>query len=120
MAIVERTDPMRMILVACLVAAACAPESAFVFPGWTRILATDAAAYCEAHGAVIVDVPETDREITEASDACLLAEETGPCWVGTPTETDATEITIDGYVISVPRDLGPALALCRAPTRASP
>jgi hypothetical protein len=93
---------------------ACADERAFLFPGWERTAATEAAAYCEERDAVLVAVPTTEREIAEARDACLLAEETGPCWVGEPNSTMATVITIDGHVIEVPRDLGPALALCRA------
>lgn len=107
-------------LIACLVGSfcvvalsGCPEESSFIFPGWGRIAATDAASYCEERGADVVAVPVTDAEIAEASDACELADETGPCWVGTPTKTEASVVTVDGFIVAVPRDLGPALALCR-------
>lgn len=106
---------MRAFLVlVCLVIGGCStPCDEVVFPGWDRIPAVSAAAYCEERGAELVEVPTTEAEIATATDACRLADAVDPCWVGEPVDGVATVVTVDGYVLEFEADVGPALALCR-------
>lgn len=50
-----------MILMVAMVVVACdEPCDEVVFPGWDRIPAVSAAAYCEERGAELVEVPTTE------------------------------------------------------------